>query len=465
MKAIQIKMEPFEFLSIQKLSVHRKVNCHSTMVVQGIIKADLEMNYLDWCIRKEHPEFKMIAIDEHTEQDFFHGIITDFSIKKEGEMCLLSLEVSSGTYLMDLKEHQRFYQIESQPASEIFEEICNTYSSCSYLINREQEYLLNQFTIQYLETDWQFLKRLASRHHLPLISADYIPGIHFYVGNSPRNQHEVSEDTYTIINDVQDYYKKSSQMDFRPISAVFYRFSSREIYYLGDEVLFNRYKMYIYEIKSEFSHGELIHHYKMKAESGFQTSYQPNTAVIGASFDARILDIEKDRVLINISNGENAEQSPAKLFPFSTVYSSPDGTGWYCMPEPGDAVRLYIPSANESEGYVISAVHQKSTDSSARVNPSVKSLKTRYGKEVYFTPNSIVMTNHKGNTVTLHDDEGILIESNKDIIMRADGDISLTSTEQALLMNAVDKIDICQGGTQLTVDDDIAFKGGKLRME
>ena len=75
------------------------------------------------------------------------------------------------------------------------------------------------------------------------------------------------------------------------------------------------------------------------------------------------------------------------------------------------------------------------------------------------------MTNHKGNTITLQDEKGICIESNKDIVIEAVGDISLRSIEQTLLLNATDKINICQGGTQLMVEDDIAFKGGKLRME
>lgn len=465
MKAIQIKVEPFQFLSIQKLFVHRKSDCHSKLFIQGLIQADSEMDYYNYCIRAKHPELKMIAVDEQTDKDFFCGIIIDFSMKKEGKVCSLSLEVSSGSYLMDLKEHQRFYQREDQPVSEIFEEICNAYPSCNYLFSPGQKFQLNQFTIQYRETDWDFLKRLASRNHLPLIPADYIPGIYFYVGINTRNSNEISEDTYTILNDVRDYYKKSSQMDYHSTGSISYGFSSREIYHIGDEIIFNRIKMYIYEIESELNHGELVHHYKIKAEHGFQTVYKPNSAVIGASFDAEVAEVEKDKVMVSLLKGENSEQSPAKLFPFSTVYSSQDGTGWYCMPEPGDTVRLYIPSEQEADGYVISAVHQKSADSNARVHSAVKSLKTRYGKEVYFTPDSIVMTNHKGNTIILHDENGILIESDKDIVMRAEGDISLTSMEQTLLLNAADKIDICQGGTQLTVDDDIAFKGGKLRME
>ena len=41
-----------------------------------------------------------------------------------------------------------------------------------------------------------------------------------------------------------------------------------------------------------------------------------------------------------------------------TVYSSPDGTGWYSMPEVGDTVRLYVPD-KEGRCLVTSSVHKE----------------------------------------------------------------------------------------------------------
>lgn len=465
MKAVQIKTEPFQFLCIQNLFVRRKVNQHSILTIQGIIEADLEMDYYNQCIGTENLTFKVAVKEEQSESVFFVGIITKFDLKKEGNLCVLSLEVTSATYLMDLKNHLRFYQEENQPVKEIFEELCNTYPSSNFLMDYQKEYFLKEFTIQYLETDWEFLKRLASRYHQMLLPVDYVEGIHFYVGLNHKNLQEVNEENYTIRNDVQDYYKKSSEMNSHPFDSVTYQFSSREIFFLGDTILFHQQELFVYEIQSELSQGELIHHYKLKGKSGFEIPYYSNNSLIGASFLAEIIEIEKDKVLIKFQDAENKKQSSCKLFSFATIYSTPDGTGWYCMPEPGDTVRLCVPSEKEETAYVVSSVHQKSTNSNARINPDIKSLRTKYGKEIYFTPNSIVMTNHKGNTITLQDDKGIQVESSKDIVIKAVGDISLRSIEQTLLFHASDKINISQGGTQLVVEDDIAFKGGKLRME
>ncbi|WP_277408563.1 contractile injection system protein, VgrG/Pvc8 family [Lacrimispora xylanisolvens] len=463
MKAYRI--EPFNFLETHRLTLKRYVNSHSVLEIEGIINEDLEQEYINYCVSNKYPQLKMYIAAEKTEQVFFDGFITQFNIKREGRVCLLSLEVKSGTYMMDLNEHLRFYQDKNQPYKDIIDEIGNTYSNCNFMIKDKNIQTLNNFTIQYLETDWQFLKRLASRYRSVLIPADRVPGIHFFMGIPQLNIHELKDEDYILTNEIQDCQSKKSELKLNQADFISYNITNREIYYLADKVIFNGNELYVYGIRSELMHGELIHHYLLKTKDAFQVLYAANSSMIGASFNAVISDVVKDKVLIELTQGENKLQAPVMEFPFSTMYSSADGTGWYCMPEKGDSARLYIPSQNESDAYVTSAVHQKSSDSNARTNPDIKSLKTRYGKEIYFTQDRIVMTNHKGDQITIHDKKGISIESSKNITMRAKGDISLTSMEQTLTMNAADQIDIGQGGSRLVIDDDIAFKGGKLRME
>ena len=77
--------------------------------------------------------------------------------------------------------------------------------------------------------------------------------------------------------------------------------------------------------------------------------------MIGASLDSTVTEVRGD--VVRVSLRTDAKSGAGKWFSFSTVYSSPDGSGWYCMPEPGDEIRLYFPTEQEKHGYVISAVH------------------------------------------------------------------------------------------------------------
>ncbi len=110
------------------------------------------------------------------------------------------------------------------------------------------------------------------------------------------------------------------------------------------------------------------------------------------------------------------------------------------------------------ESLVISSVH-KETDS-ARQNPEHKSFKTKYGKEILFTPDSILITNNQGMMVEMNDAEGITITSDKDIAIQAEGDMTIASGSDSLLVAAENTVQVKQGSTTMTLSDDIYFTDG-----
>ena len=111
---------------------------------------------------------------------------------------------------------------------------------------------------------------------------------------------------------------------------------------------------------------------------------------------------------------------------------------------------------------VTSSVH-KETDS-ARQDPDRKSFKTKYGKEILFTPDSVLITNNQGMTIEMNDQEGISMTSDKDILIQADGE-TIASGAASLLMAAEEILQVKQGGTTMTLSDDIYFTGGEFRIQ
>ena len=98
-------------------------------------------------------------------------------------------------------------------------------------------------------------------------------------------------------------------------------------------------------------------------------------------------------------------------------------------------------------------------------NPDFKSLKTKYGKEIRFTPDSILMTNNQRMLVEMNDSEGITISSNKDIVIEADDNLTISSTNSSLLLAADDSLQVKQGSTSMTLDENIHFTGGEFRIQ
>ena len=327
-----------------------------------------------------------------------------------------------------------------------------------------QDTPIGQFTVQYWETDWAFAKRLASRKNTFLVPADGHPGIRYYFG-VPHLHGHIWDDSldYKTIKDYTFHDEKIRQglKDVNEADAILYVVEHREIYAVGDVVQFQGMQLCIDRIITAFSGQELVHTYYLRHKKGLRTAMQYNERIIGASLDAQVIAVQRDEVQVQIIDDENAAQAILQWFPFATVYSSPDGTGWYAMPEPGDSVRLYIPDKEEACAVVFNAVHEASE---ARSNPDIKSMRNKFGKEIRFTPNTLVMTNNAGMEISIIDGEGIRIESNKNIFVKADGNIDI-SCAAGLSMLASDSVVVEQGGTCLVVDDDVSFVGGKLRMQ
>lgn len=132
------------------------------------------------------------------------------------------------------------------------------------------------------------------------------------------------------------------------------------------------------------------------------------------------------------------------------------------MPEIGDCVRLYIPE-REEDSFVLSAVH-KETDT-ARQDPDRKSFRTKYGKEILFTPEAILLTNNQGMRLEMNDKEGITISSDKDVVIDAKDNLTISSANASLMIAAKDKVQVRQGSTSMTLDGDIYFTGGEFRIQ
>ena len=327
-----------------------------------------------------------------------------------------------------------------------------------------QDFPLGQFTVQYLETDWAFAKRLASRQNTFLVPADTFPGVRYYFGVPHLKGHTLDESVdYKVVKDGvrRDKQKRLGLSNAQHADAISYVIKHREIFAVGDHVNLRGMELFIDKIVTDFTGQELVHTYYLRPQKGLRTARVHNDRMIGASLDAQVLAVQRDEVQVQIIGDENADQTIIQWFPFATVYSSPDGTGWFAMPEIGDFVRLYIPGKEEKHAVVFNAVH---AESEARSNPDIKSMRNKFGKEIRFTPNTLVMTNNAGMEIAIIDGEGVRIESDKNIFVKADGNIDI-SCASGLSMLGGDSVVVEQSGTSLVVDDNVAFVGGKLRMQ
>lgn len=465
MKAERIRTSGFDFLSLKQLEIYQEIGQHATGIVMGYIQ-DKDVNEYQERVL-ENRWVTITAVDENGEEKVvMGGIVAGFSFERKSHDMMMQLILKSGTYLMDSKLHFRSFQNLNNTYFDVINQINTCYDTHGVIAEPCIEQTFIDFLLQYKESDWTFIKRLASRFGLEVTPAINREGVFYFIGNANFATYQLTEVVCNIRKNIDAFMKQGengceglSEQDYLE-----YIFSTRELYNLWDLLILKNESGYVHHIYREYKHGELYNTYILRPSYGMKTAQVFNSRYAGCSFQAKVINVMQDVVQISIIDDENIEQKITKWFPFSTGYSSPDGAGWYCMPEIGDHVRLQIPDEREEYGYVISAVHLETGED--RKNPDFKSFKTKYGKELLFTPDSVELTNHQGMSIKIKDGEGIQIVSSQDIFISSEGTVTLSSKDDSLMIAGTDNVDIRQGeSVGLHIDKDITFSGGKFRIQ
>ncbi len=258
--------------------------------------------------------------------------------------------------------------------------------------------------------------------------------------------------------------KKNGLFHLTENDCLIYELESRENHRIGDYMMVYGRTFYLYKIEGCYQGGEMCYRYGFMQKKGLDVLAYGDKNYIGLCLKGEVIGVKENQVQVKLIGDENQKQEITFWYPYATVYSTPDGTGWYCMPEVGDQVRLTIPGMEEGEAYITSSVHLD-TDNEERKNPEEKVWKTKYKKEIRFTPDSIVITNNQGNRIELRDEEGIQIVSAGALSLEAAKDITISSDNGSLLAAGDTSVRFKQGGTSIQLDEGISFIGGELKVQ
>lgn len=460
----QITASGFKFMSILECNIHKCVGEHGRAYLKGqILETDVE-KYMQY--GSGYTWSSIDITDETGTKTAFAGILTDISVEMQDGVALLSIELTGGTCVLDDKPKTRTFQTSMTDLKTIVNELMQDYEKTLPVFNITGGVSDGELLVQYMETDYAFIKRVASYFAAPIITQYDEQGIKYHIGlGNVGDTATIETKLYTVKKAVDEYiYKKYHELDQCAVKDVMeYHFESRENYELGSAVHFNGNAMFVYQVDSTLNGAELRNQYILRGKSGFQVEKYYNYNLIGASLIGKVEAIEKDKVKISCEVDGYQLKAPKK-FLFSTVYSTGDGTGWYCMPEKEDRIRLFFPTEKEEDAYVISAVHLE-TSSNERKDPDKKSIMNKYKKQIEFSKDKIMITNNDGLLIELNDKKGILIQSNKDITMEAKKNIQMSSKNKKIEVNAPKGIKLEQGGTKIDINQEVKIKGTGVRIQ
>lgn len=462
-----ILVEQYSFEKILDLNIVKEVNKHSELFISGIVSDEYEYSdkYVE-CADKNSSITVSVKDDNGQIKHLFYGIITNISISCINNMKVLEIEALSNTYKMDIERKSRSFQGDSVTYKSIFDSINSSYSNLTMIYYISESDCINTLVVQYNETDWQLLIRLASHFNLAIIPECTLDGIKYSIGRGDGGPlYSLDEFNYSITKGLQEYREKAAQGNYELYEAdlLGYEFTTNVILGLYSTVNFKDRYLYVYRCETSIVGGVISNRYILRNEKGMKVKRINNENIVGTSLEGKIVDTKNDvvKIALKIDGYSNTANNNTVWIPYSTVFSSPDGTGWYCMPEIGDAIRLYFPDNHEENGYAISSVNLKSSNSQKRCDPSVKCIENKAGKGFIMSDGSVKI-NSGGNYITLKDGEGIVINSATAVNIKGQS-INLSGKE--ITIKGDESINLTQKEASITIKKDIVMSGEKINTQ
>jgi len=419
----------FKIQTLYSLKIQNGINEHSTLCIRAMI-SDEEGDRIPTIF----PNPKITVHETSNNKNLFVGRLTNYSIDNDNGIFIIDIEAKSYTADMDLVECNQSFQNENMKYSDIVFSILKKYPGAQTIIEAEKEdRSIGTPVIQFKETDWRFLKRIASHLGVPLVAHSLSSAPNFYFG-FPKIKERKMKDfvSYDTFKDLKSYHAKSAQNpDLFTQDFFGYKVKTLENFAVGDIMRFKNKNVTVLESTMEIEAGMLWHTYKLGfKESAYQLKIY-NDIFSGMSLMGEVLATQGEQLKVRLDIDKQQDVGTAYWYPFAPA----TGNMMYCMPQVGTKVELHVPSSDESQALVIACVRTNGGTNESFGDSSNRYLATEEGRELKLAPSGIEFNYNIGAhdlSLLLNDETGIEFLSNKKISITAKEGIEIISDTKVL---------------------------------
>ena len=368
---------------IREFILNENINEHQKLEMQLEMDEEQRKN-LERIIEKENVEIEieLSGSNQNVRRKIFCGIVDYFEILDYGSYgCRILMKAFSKSVIFDRKNEKKYrvFQDTSLMFSDIIDEINKDYADKKLEIKYSDiaKKQIGSLVVQFDETDWEFLVRLASQLKTGMFVIEQ--GIILFgiveMGEIKKENKYFSD--YSLVRDYKNlYYKVQSNKVINLGDTVFISKNTGE----NDKdssgnkgnfsVLKTRIFLKNFILKSEFLATDIGSYHIFK---------KYNEKIKGCRIEANVERVFEDggiakmevrfaeglkKIVQERSNDESNDKAyddyGIKRFPLSyqTFYSQTN-TGFFCTPEVNDTVEVYFPNEDERFAKVSWAINNK----------------------------------------------------------------------------------------------------------
>lgn len=447
--------------------VEERIGEHSSLELEACLE-ESEYNLY------EIPAYQPIEVtldDSHGRVTLFSGVMTKISVTFLSGLQTVRIKGKSYSWLMDLTKNSRSFQDVSLTYEQLCSQILNHYPGSS-LFYAGKARPIAKLLVQYQETDWEFLQRVMSLAGAAVTPYSRQAGICLYAGIPMFDVSQIEYEILAMEKDMESYYhKKANGYSVFAADYTRYRIKSDRLLTLFDTVTVSGHPLSVYSGSFDFTNQDMVCTYGLQPARGlFRAAVYP-MQLIGVALIGKVAQAAGDKVQVALTMDEAWGNPAVCWFPYSTMSASPDGSGWYCMPEVGDDVRVYIPSKNEEEAIALSAVSGYGAPEGGQADrmgdPNSRYLRTRDGQELALTPGCMKLScGDDLSSATISNDGTVTISALDQVLIKAEKNLTIHA-EQTLTVEAEQTISLqsMKGGGVTLGQQLVQFTGTQVKFD
>lgn len=336
----------------------------------------------------------------------FSGMIQEIREVQEGQGYQISVRGISKTAQTDCRKKSRTFQNVNRTYQEIMREVLqDTVGSDIRFHVEDQKIEIPLYQLE--ETDWEFIKRLASRINTS-IAPDALSGRPEINIGLPKGR--------THSRKMLDIFGERVWLDTQK-RKIGRDVSTYEELNLGDRVEWEGIYYSIVGKECQLKKGLLCFRYRMESKGAFSAEPYEKQEAAGRLLSASVLETKDEFVRVKFDIDEIQQAEEAYWYPWE-----PDtGNLMYCMPEKGEQIYIQLAGPFDSKARAICGVHTNGWG-----HPEMKTtdryFTTMNQKRVYLLPDRMGFQDLKQENplkISLMDESGTDFVSNRKIVISA----------------------------------------------
>ncbi len=464
---------------LEDIIIHQKINEHTTIKLTAMVSEQSALKYETELLSKQ----AIKVIQKTEEQDIVHfgGMIQCLTVERKNGIYYIHIDGVSLTKFIDIKKQNVSYQNENSTYQDIVDKAIQEYNfpGMTYIwTEQSRSKKVGRFLLQFQETDWEFIKRVASIENLGLIPNMTGKQTQFFIGLPKGREEKIvpycKHKVHRLLEKAEKEVVNNKVNTIWQGDYIQYElYDITEHYELGDVVRFQDMQYIVIEKTSTLlkKDGILRNNYVIQQKKGIAFPRLYNNALRGNSLTGTVIDVKRNFTKLHLHIDEE-QQDIATAFWFTQpqCFTAGSDSGFCIMPERGDTMRLHFPTKDETEHYIICSDNGDFSKLLSSLNASKggkqpeKTAKVSGSNAPYekylTTPGQKGMLLNDGMVKyhTTGDISSIQMEDGKGISISSDGNIELLANNinlkagAKLNITAGKKIEISCIGSSMIID-------------